>query len=215
MILALNEIETTILKAARGAGMEWGLAEEAAAAAGWLARFRLPWAAPLLRTLEATAWRTPPVLDGTHLRPNSADGFLCPILCGAYLSDLRDNAPLTMERVLFPILLLPFAARRGTPFELSFDDVTLMWLAGEVAVAPKGLCRHGLERAGLVTLRPSAYIPPTGTSGLQRLRPGCAGGVVVAAEPWARLQRLEALTYVPASSQSRRRGAGPAGGEDD
>ena len=33
MKISFHEIEMTILKAARGAGMEWGLAEEAAQAA--------------------------------------------------------------------------------------------------------------------------------------------------------------------------------------
>ena len=46
MIVSFNEIETTILKAARGAGMEWGLAEEAAQAARFLARLGLPFEAP-------------------------------------------------------------------------------------------------------------------------------------------------------------------------
>ncbi|NJO21709.1 MAG: DUF3726 domain-containing protein [Sphingomonadales bacterium] len=37
MIVSLNEIENLSLKACRGAGMSWGLAEEAAQAARWLA----------------------------------------------------------------------------------------------------------------------------------------------------------------------------------
>ena len=47
MIVSLNEIESLALKAARGAGMSWGLAEEAAVAASWLAARSLPWAETL------------------------------------------------------------------------------------------------------------------------------------------------------------------------
>ncbi|MFV0473400.1 MAG: DUF3726 domain-containing protein, partial [Pikeienuella sp.] len=36
--LSLNEVETLTLKAARGAGLSWGEAEDAALATRWLAR---------------------------------------------------------------------------------------------------------------------------------------------------------------------------------
>ena len=88
MIVSFNEIETTILKAARGAGMEWGLAEEAAQAARFLARLGLPFEAPLVNLLSTRAWETPPVLEGATLRPARPDASLCPVRAGAYLSDL-------------------------------------------------------------------------------------------------------------------------------
>src|SRR4029078_635119 len=47
MIVSRNEIESLALKAARGAGMSWGLAEEASVGAGWLADSALPWAGTL------------------------------------------------------------------------------------------------------------------------------------------------------------------------
>ena len=40
--LSLNEIDACTKKAARGAGMSWGLAEEAGKAVRWLARYNLP-----------------------------------------------------------------------------------------------------------------------------------------------------------------------------
>ena len=56
MKISFNEIAMTVLKAARGAGLEWGLAEEAAEAGRWLAGFYLPWAAALLGLFETSDW---------------------------------------------------------------------------------------------------------------------------------------------------------------
>ena len=51
--LAHSELRALVTKAARGAGLAWGLAEEAGWAADWLARRSLPagdWAAIWLAT---------------------------------------------------------------------------------------------------------------------------------------------------------------------
>ncbi|MEF9603350.1 DUF3726 domain-containing protein, partial [Paracoccus sp. PXZ] len=48
MLLSRNETEALCLKAARGAGMSWGLAEEAAFAAGWLGAHGIDGAGALL-----------------------------------------------------------------------------------------------------------------------------------------------------------------------
>ncbi|MFI4996651.1 MAG: DUF3726 domain-containing protein [Hyphomicrobiales bacterium] len=216
MIVSLNEIETTVLKAARGAGMEWGLAEEAARAASSLARLGLAWETPLLGVLESAPWRTPPVLDGMRLRPGSADAWLCPIRSGAFISDLGEDAPAIIERVLFPILLLPFAAPRQGELareparELAWDGVTVRLEAGTVAIAPPRARSLDAARADEVALRP-ARIARKGEAP-QR---GLPAGVVVAAGRWAELQGYEARTYVPASTKSRLRGAGPASSDND
>jgi hypothetical protein len=214
MIVSLNEIETTVLKAARGAGMEWGLAEEAARAASSLARLGLAWETPLLGVLGSAPWRTPPILDGTRLRPGSADAWLCPIRSGAFISDLGWGALAIIERVLFPILLLPFAAPREGALkparELAWDGVTVRLEAGTVAIAPPRARSLDAARADEVALRP-ARIARKGEAP-QR---GLPEGVVVAAGRWAKLQGYGARTYVPASTKSRLRGAGPASSDND
>jgi len=208
MIVSLNEVETTILKAARGAGMEWGLAEEAAQAAIWLVRCGLPWEAPALGVLEAAAWQDLPVLEGPHLRPRLAGGRLCPILCGAYLSDLGGGLAL-MEQVAFPILLLPFATRCACALELAWGDVSIGLIAGRASIRPKGARGLDAPQAALVTLRPVESELPEPFIGPARPR-----GVTVDARGWAKLQALEARTYVAASSRSRRSGAGPGSVDD-
>ena len=52
MALSQNEIESLCIKAARGAGYSWGLAEQAGFAAGWLAARGLDATAPLLALLR-------------------------------------------------------------------------------------------------------------------------------------------------------------------
>ena len=210
MIISLNEIETTVLKAARGAGMEWGLAEEAAQAAGWLARSALSWEAPLLALFESAAWRTPLRLDGNHLRPRSADAWLCPVRAGACLSDLGESAPIVIERVLHPLLLLPFAARREAALDLEWSGVTVRLDAGTAIIEPTDASGLDAARAHRVTLTRSTLARPR-----QVLPPRRLGGVEVEEMAWARLQEFVARTYVPASAKSRLGGAGPATDDND
>jgi hypothetical protein len=204
MIVSFNEIETTILKAARGAGMEWGLAEEAAQAARFLARLGLPFEAPLVNLLSTRAWETPPVLEGATLRPARPDASLCPVRAGAYLSDLG-IAGAMIERLISPVLLLPFAARADREVEIAWKGVRLrLWPLGVTVISGEP-CALAANKAGEVSL--SSFDGADGSKGLRRtLEAG--GGARIDEACWAKLQAFEALTYVPASAKSRASGAG-------
>jgi hypothetical protein len=206
VILSLNEIESTILKAARGAGMEWGLAEEASQAARWLARRGIPFEAAFLDLLEAAPWRAEIVLDPGLLRPRDSEAWLCPIRAGACLSDLGLPLPLRIERVLQPLLLLPFAARLETPVTLAFDDVSLSVCGAEVIATPADAARRA-ERVELTAAGKSPSIETAARS--------LTAGIVIDAVVWAKLQLFEARTYVPASLRSRLSGAGSAASDND
>src|SRR5262249_4988906 len=127
MRVSFNEIEMTVLKAARGAGMEWGLAEEAAQCARWLALFDLPWQRAIVAVLHAGDWHAEIAREKAAIRPVSATDWLCPIKAGAYLSDLGGDGPELIERVRCPVLLLPFAARLGGLLRLSWK-AAIIWL---------------------------------------------------------------------------------------
>jgi Protein of unknown function (DUF3726) len=210
MIVSLNEIETTILKAARGAGMEWGLAEEAAQAARFLARLGLPFEVPFVFLLASGAWRTHPILDGMVLRPNAADAWLCPIRAGAYLSDLGEEAPTIIERVLSPMLLLPFAARRSASVALAWGKLNVRLDSPMVALASTDACALTAGHAEEVTVTASE-----GSCDDKNLRPLPIGGTTVDETSWAKLQSYEAMTYVPASAKSRLSGAGAGAIDND
>lgn len=97
--LALSELRSLITKAARGAGLSWGLAEEAGWAAEWLARRGLPAAD------WATIWLAARI-----------DGATSPVEVGVVLADELVHGAATEGRALpdglsTPGYLLPFFHR--------------------------------------------------------------------------------------------------------
>lgn len=207
MILSLNEIEATILKAARGAGMEWGLAEEAAQAARWLARHGLRFESILLDILEAAPWDAEITLAAPWLRPRNAESWLCPIRVGACLLDLAVTPPWGIERVMQPLLLLPFVARLPAPATLAWGDMCLSWGDPKIAPWQIGAGAPSRDRAEIVELAPSATRPDSAAE--------IRGGVEIDPTIWPRIQAFEARTYMPASLRSRLSGAGSATGDND
>ena len=115
--LSLNETEALARKAARGAGLPWGLAEETGKAVRWLALRRLPSLALLADHLEANDGRAYAALApedeaGVWRAPS---GRLCPLVVGCALLDRRHDLAggRTVETgpVAHPLLLLPAVAR--------------------------------------------------------------------------------------------------------
>lgn len=169
--LSRNEIVALASKAARGAGMEWGLAEEAGAAAGWLAAIGVDGAKALLDHLQLALgkdWpQICPVVARGQWRSAGPDP-LCPVALGATLCDFADlpdglakGDGLIAGPVSRPVLLLPFLAeiarRQDRTILLAWDGGTVLigtdgQIAGEVAgltsvaQAPLRLC-HAADQA--------------------------------------------------------------------
>lgn len=194
MCLSLSEITALATKAARGAGLSWGEAEEAGWACGWLARAGLPGAAMLLRVLERGA-------------------SVCPLRTGimlmdhAGLSEGPGGLPVALRDLEAPLMLLPFLARVA---ERMGEPVALDLGAREI-------CLSGLEPApGLAGLSVS------GVQATVVVRVAGTGGVAVAGvfdgrisrEVWQALDALALRTTVPASEVSRQ-GAGAALSDND
>lgn len=151
--LSRNEIESLCLKAARGAGMSWGLAEEAGFAAGWLSMRGMDGPGALLaqlRMAQDRPWREicPQIVAGAfHAAPG---GLLCPIALGSALCDharLPDTSihdkPLKIGPVSQPVLLLPFLADLA---RLRRTAVRLHWPQGAVSLAEDGAIAGELNR---------------------------------------------------------------------
>ena len=200
MILSLNEIETTVLKAARGSGMSWGLAEEAANAARWLASRGIAFEGTLLAVLGARA----------------DDAATCPIIAGALISDRGGLSPQDrLESVRGPVLLLPFLARLANAslnIELRFDGHCVWVTPGGPFASPQGLAilAAPVNAAGLHAIATTAA-PAAGVMHWPLARDGCR----LDADVWRKLQAYEARTYVPASAQSRISGAGAGDSDND
>ena len=184
MIVSLNEIESLALKSARGAGMSWGLAEEAAVAASWLAARSLPWAETLADLLAQQPVACQPRIEGDAIAPSRA---------------VRD--------ILAPLWLAPFVARWTTPGRA----VRLAWGEVSLAIGPNTLSNPGAAAmealaAPFASCVEIALVPGADTA--HSLRQRNRDGYPVADDAWRALQLLEHRTYVPASAQSRLSGAG-------
>lgn len=143
--LSRNEVSALCLKAARGTGMSWGLAEEAGYAAAWLTGHGIDGLRYLLAHLTEAQRRKwaelcPTVAAGEwHAAPGRS---LCPMALGATLCDYKrlpegpaNGCSIRVGPVDHPILLIPFLAEVA---EQASMTLRLDWEGGEVAVGGAG-----------------------------------------------------------------------------
>lgn len=196
-----SEIQAICTKAARGAGLNWGMAEEAGFAARRLSEVGLPGPELLLRYLEGPRGATPRP-DG-RIWKASEDRSCCPLATGAALSDRArlldwgDSGSLTIRGIAYPALVLAFVQ---TISGVQNRAMRIAWRGFEALVGPTGLSYDpaspalGVAEAEMVALGPAAAQPPA------RLP---ETGREVALDVWRRLDRLSLLTTVPATDSSR------------
>lgn len=216
--LSMTELETLAAKAARGAGLDWGLAEEAGVATRWLQARGFDGADLLLAHLtrnSGACWRdVAPVVDGRVWRPAGSHP-LCPIATGTTLCDhaaLPEGlaaGPIKLRNVDCPALLLPFLSgishrlgkacamdRAGSQITVSGDAIHSQASDGEQL--PTG-CAD--VRISLLAEAPEAATP---APAVRKIAIGTLRG----------LDALAMHTTVPASEQSRQ-GAGAGTTDND
>ena len=195
MSWSLGETAALALKATRGVGFSWGLAEEAAGAVTWLHERGLPGAAALCSYLGAVA-------ESSEI--GTARETSCPLLTGSALSDGTIASPaatgrtLDLGRIRSPLLLLPFVASLppgtlwleaggiGKESKWPSDSWQSQWLRGDA------VCQ--------IVLGKTPQIDPAGTHQMRTPDPfGCC---------IQRLTHFAHRTYAPATSASRLSGAG-------
>jgi hypothetical protein len=193
--LSLNEVETLAQKAARGAGLPWGVAEDTGRAAAWIARRVGDWAGVLLALLEL-----PPPRDESPL-----------LLAGPLADSFPGGAPLRIARVVAPLWVLPgLLATAAHPVAIRLDDAEIRCNPGDDPGATLPLeALAAMAEAALVLQFPPAPLPR-----LANVWPVRFHRNRVRAAAWRRLEAFAHLTYVPPSDHSRRTGAG-AGLLDD
>jgi hypothetical protein len=215
--MSQNEVAALCMKAARGAGMSWGLAEEAGFAASWLTERGIDGPRHLLAHITAAqtrAWAElcPSVAAGVW---NAAAGqTLCPVALGATLSDhanLPDGLgaqPIIAGPVDHPVLLCPFL---GTIAAAHAGRVTVDWSGGHLEIGAGGptdaqalTALEGLDTATLTLTLCAGSAPP----------PASRAAPVIAADTIAALNLLALRTTVPASEASRA-GAGASSHDND
>lgn len=219
IVCSLNEVEAYGRRAARGAGMAWGLAEEAGKAARWLAERGLPGVDLLVGLLKANDGRdymtmAPLIVDGRWQAPN---GRLCPICTGAALSDridaLATGAEIYLGALRNPLLLASFLDRSCHPdiagYELRWTGARTSIVHGALAIESESETAHLSETVDEVLVSAVGQIEDQPT---HRFR---AGGVEIADSVWRELNALAKRTYVPATDESRARGAGAGRTDND
>ncbi|WP_192965921.1 DUF3726 domain-containing protein [Phycobacter azelaicus] len=208
MNLSLNEMEALCRRAAVGAGLHWGLAEEAGKAARWLAEFDLPGAQALLRYLETlsggSVLRAGPVSLEAPWRAEA--GRLCPLIAGPALCDsaerLAKSGGLEMENVCFPVLVLPHAAATA---EILGECVSLDWQALHAVTDGRCLSLASKQTDLLSEQAVSLTCRLGGRLWRHRARHRRA---CVSADCFDRLSALAHRSFAPATAQSRMLGAG-------
>ena len=192
MSWSLGETAALALKAARGAGMSWGLAEETAASVVWLHSRGLPGISALCSYL------------GQAAAPQSPEGG-CPIMTGCALIDGMMDVPETSSQTLdlghvhAPLLLLPFVAR----LEPGHYWLQAPGLQGKVDIANGDSWQsHCLRGSGSCTL--SLGDRPQVDPALEMIT-RVNGRFTCCVD---RLDAYAHRTYAPATGQSRMSGAG-------
>ena len=207
MSWSLGETAALALKAARGAGMSWGLAEETAASVVWLHSRGLPGISALCSYLGQYL--------GQHLgqaaATQSPEGG-CPIMTGCALIDGMMDVPETSSQTLdlghvhAPLLLLPFVAR----LEPGHYWLQAPGLQGTVDIANgDGWQSHCLRGSGSCTV--SLGDRPQVDSVLEMIT-RVDGRFTCCVD---RLDAYAHRTYAPATGQSRMSGAGAGLNDND
>ncbi|MDR0808897.1 MAG: DUF3726 domain-containing protein [Gemmobacter sp.] len=196
--LSLNEVEGCAMKAARGAGLSWGQAEDLGRAARWLAREGCDWAGELLLIIESPELRDPERC-GPLAGQTLADRL--PVLAAG--DGILRTGPLSFPHWILPPVALAASASgqrmHGTLGEIAFTCGAGLPPAYSASLAGVG----GAPRP--VWLGVGAAQTPLTYAGAALSRSA------VSAQTLALLEHYAYRTYVPNSEKSRLRGAGAPG----
>jgi Protein of unknown function (DUF3726) len=194
---SFNEIITLAAKAARGAGLGWGQAEDIGRAARWLAERGLPWDAALCRLLEAkdAVARTSRMVEVGDWAADAAQGEV------RIIEDMRDA---------IWIIPLVSAAIFGRPRSISVRcSGTDIYLSPDGAMASDGENPLLSDQSGPGRIEAIATEAPLRDQ-QRRSRPD-----PISPEALATLSIFADRTLVPASDVSRAKGAGAAQSDND
>ena len=205
MLVAIGEVQSTVLKAARGSYLSWGVAEEAGRAAAWLETRGLPAATAVAGLVEEND--AIPMARLAPIDPFSqtikGEGRLCPFLAGTAISDVDPKGTIDLLSVAHPLLLVSFAAQIG---EGQGTDLSVVWPGVEIVCGTNGLTVRGMRADLLKSYASKVSIGPS----TQKAEP--VKNRLLRAEVdnhvWATLEGYAHRTYVPASEASRLAGAG-------
>jgi hypothetical protein len=228
--VSLNEVYRTCQRALEGLGAPVGVDREGAAGIVWLEARGLPGLRELARNLAALDGGFGPVVAGIEI---DAVGRSAIAYAGAIIDYLRSlcepgaTATLKLRNVRSPLLLLPAAAARaalGERYLLRFGESdmvagsALLDEDGATLVLTDGASLDALSCQALtVVLATGPELRMTADMTSQILTPSLlrerasralADGIAVDDEIWRAVGAVAARVLVPATAESRVRGAG-------
>ena len=215
MHVSLNEIAATVERAARGAGATAGADVEAGSAVAWLEARGVPALGHLAAALDHGPARSLALDDGRVALAGASCAFHAGALIDMAVARLATGeGGLTVTEARDPQFLVA-AADRFAPAGLA---LTIAWGVGEARFDAAGaLAFHGTVPGPAVAMTVDVRVGGPGPQASawldaatldRRRRDAIARGVDVDPAVWARLRDVARRTYVPASAQSRSRGAG-------
>lgn len=192
---SIGEVRSLCIKAAKGAGFSWGLAEEAGFAAEWLEVRSAPGLEALARYLHGV----------DHIAmPSSGE---CPISTGAAMSDAGSWKGYSTGKLAQPILLVPFLSSL-----CANEGLHLHLTDGEILVSGTSLKLSG--NFDLSTSKPVEY--KISEAKITVPESSCVSRVSQDRKQWIdELTSFAARTYAPATEQSRLSGAGAGTNDND
>ena len=218
MSWSLGETGALTLKAARGAGMPWGLAEEAREAVIWLQARGLPGVPAICRYLNWYQLQKPlyPKWTAVLIEDNTIP--YCPFVIGTAISDgaikmpLNVNAKISLGLIRQPLLLLPFISSSSPKdFGLYVEDSFI----SDALIEEEALLHLDFPNAFLMDeaecfIRPvSKVLSDFQTKAPPFRLPDCYGGCIDV------LNKFACRTYAPSTEKSHSTGAGANLVEDD
>ncbi len=226
MEYSLNQIEQACRKAVRGAGLDWGSAEDAGRGIRWLEWMNLDGIKTLLRVLQ--------LIDHTQGNPiqtrempgvwTGSNGLLSPLIAGPALADLINARNLAYSNEKFVIELkniacpLLCAGYLGTAANQANCVATLVW--GEVEIICGAQPVVGAEEQQV--LYPDTTPNLTITFDRHSVQPEPVAGSLpeigsryVDSTSWHQLEKFVHITYVEATEASRLAGAGAGTSDND
>lgn len=187
-------------KAARGAGYDWALADEAGWACVTLCEAGIDGVGALAGLLEAGGAEFAGDLDVSGAVWRRGSGHVCPVYAGAVVCDRTALAggSLVIEDVLSPLVLLPYlrAATRGTEGAIAVTAGQGHAMIDTATIDVRMAFPDGPARVEIALTDISPRVSKSAT----RATPDPAA--------WGTLTTYAHRTYAPATEASRLKGAG-------
>jgi len=218
---SLNETATRARLAARGAGYEWGLADEVYRSVFWLVQRNLPAPLVLSRLLGLNSSTSDVELGMPNIyeRHFSARGTaLCPVLVGCAMTDRLQVADIdfevTFDALHCPLLMLPFMAELAIKFDrvvvIDLDTAEMVTDGNHVRFSSFDLQQLEYTKAGSMNFKPREAVVFDEGENLQLHARVSVDPVV-----WQALGAFAHNTYAPATEASRNSGAGAGVSDND